>query len=208
MNEKKLSATYKLLKWLGFNYSEEEYGDVGLRKVTGKFFGNIRLKFLEGMLDWSILEPIEPRMLRPFILRRMGCKVGKGCFIGDYVRVDTSHTDMITLTLEDNVSIASGSRFQCHQRDFRDYCVEDDYMKLDYIVKPILLKKGCLVGMETFVMSGVTIGEGAIVGAGSLVTKDVPAWTISTGRPASVIKEIPRREIYETSISNSSPSRR
>lgn len=191
MEKKKLSLTFKMLRALGFNYSEEEYGDVSLWKVFGKFFGNIRLKFLEGMLDWSILEPIEPRKLRPFILRRMGCKVGKGCFIGDYVRIDTSHTDMITV--EDNVSIASGSRLLCHQRDFSDFCVGDDYMKLGYVVKPIVLKKGCLVGMESFVMPGVTIGEGAIVGAGSLVTKDIPAWTIAAGRPAKVLKQIPKR---------------
>lgn len=192
MEKKKLSLTFRMLRALGFNYSEEEYGDVSLWKVFRKFFGNIRLKFLEGMLDWSILEPIEPRKLRPFILRRMGCKVGKGCFIGDYVRVDTSHTDMITV--EDNVSIASGSRLLCHQRDFSDFCVGDDYMKLGYVVKPIVLKKGCLVGMESFVMPGVTIGEGAIVGAGSLVTKDIPAWTIAAGRPAKVLKQIPQRE--------------
>ena len=195
MEKKKLSLTFRMLRALGFNYSEEEYGDVSLWKVFGKFFGNIRLKFLEGMLDWSILEPIEPRKLRPFILRRMGCKVGKGCFIGDYVRIDTSHTDMITV--EDNVSIASGSRLLCHQRDFSDFCVGDDYMKLGYVVKPIVLKKGCLVGMESFVMPGVTIGEGAIVGAGSLVTKDIPAWSIAAGRPAKVLKEIPKREIGE-----------
>lgn len=189
---KKLSLTFRILRGLGFNYSEEEYGDVSLWKVFCKFFGNIRLKFLEGMLDWSILEPIEPRKLRPFILRRMGCKVGKGCFMGDYIRIDTSHPDMITI--EDSVSIASGSRLLCHQRDFSDFCVGDDYMKLGYVVKPIVLKKGCLVGMESFVMPGVTIGEGAIVGAGSLVTKDIPAWTIAAGRPAKVLKEIPKRE--------------
>lgn len=192
MEKKKLSLTFRILRGLGFNYSEEEYGDVSLWKVFCKFFGNIRLKFLEGMLDWSILEPFEPRKLRPFILRRMGCKVGKGCFMGDYVRIDTSHPDMITI--EDNVSIASGSRLLCHQRDFSDFCVGDDYMKLGYVVKPIVLKKGCLVGMESFVMPGVTIGEGAIVGAGSLVTKDIPAWTIAAGRPAKVLKEIPKRQ--------------
>lgn len=192
MEKKKLSLTFRILRGLGFNYSEEEYGDVSLWKVSCKFFGNIRLKFLEGMMDWSILEPFEPRKLRPFILRRMGCKVGKGCFMGDYVRIDTSHPDMITI--EDSVSIASGSRLLCHQRDFSDFCVGDDYMKLGYIVKPIILKKGCLVGMESFVMPGVTIGEGAIVGAGSLVTKDIPAWTIAAGRPAKVLKQIPKRE--------------
>ena len=184
-----------MLRRLGFNYSEDEYGDVSIWNVFCKFFGNIRLKFLEGMLDWAILEPLEPRKLRPFILRRMGCKVGKGCFIGDYVRVDTSHTDMIII--EDSVSISSGSRLLCHQRDFSDYCVGDDYMKLGYTVKPIHLKKGCLIGMESFVMPGVTVGEGAVVGAGSLVSKDVPDWCVAVGRPAKVVREIPKREITE-----------
>ena len=43
-------------------------------------------------------------------------------------------------------------------------------------------------------MPGVTIGEGAVIGAGSLVTKDIPAWTIAIGRPAKVVKHIPKRE--------------
>ena len=143
-------------------------------------------------MDWPILQSFNPRKLRPMLMRQMGCHVGKECFIGDYVRIDTGHADMITL--EDHVSIASGTRLLCHQRDFTDYCIGDDYMKLGYIVKPIVLKKGCLVGMESFVMPGVTIGEGAIVGAGSLVTKDIPPYTIATGRPAKVVKQIAERE--------------
>jgi acetyltransferase-like isoleucine patch superfamily enzyme len=43
-------------------------------------------------------------------------------------------------------------------------------------------------------MPGVTIGEGAIVGAGALVTKDVPPYTIVVGRPAKVLREIPKRQ--------------
>ena len=191
-DKKKLSLTFRTLRFLGFNYSEEAYGQVRIFGVFGKVFGNIRLKLLLNMMDWAILEPIAPRMLRPFLMRRMGCHVGKGCFIGDHVRIDSGHAEMITI--EDNVSIAGGSRLLCHQRDFRNYCVGDDYMQLGYIIKPILLKKGCLIGMESFVMPGVTVGEGAIVGAGSLVTKDIPAWSIATGRPAKVIKEIPKRE--------------
>ena len=46
-------------------------------------------------------------------------------------------------------------------------------------------------------MPGVTVGEGAIVGAGSLISKDIPAWTIAVGRPAKVVKEIPHRKIAE-----------
>lgn len=192
MDKKRLSFTFKLLRALGFNYSEEEYGDVSLWRVIKQFFTNIRRKRLANMMDWAILEPFNPRKLRPSIMRKMGCKVGKGCFIGDNVRIDLGHADMITL--EDGVSIAGGSRLLCHQRDFSNYCVGDDYNKLGYVIKPIILKKGCLIGMESFVLPGVTIGEGAIVGAGSLVTKDIPAWTVATGRPAKVVKQIPHRE--------------
>ncbi len=191
MENKKLSTTYKFLRLLGFNYSEEEYGDVSLWRVIKQFFINIRRKQLVNMMDWAILEPINPRKNRPRILRKLGCKVGKDVFVGDNVRVDLNHADMITI--EDHVHIASGTRLLCHQRNLSDYCVGDDYAKLGYNIKPIHLSKGCLIGMESFVMPGVTIGEGAIIGAGSLVTKDIPAWTIATGRPAKVVKEIPQR---------------
>lgn len=192
MLEKKLSTTYKLLRKLGFNYSEEEYGQVSLWRVIKQFFGNIRRKMLLNMMDWALLEPFNPRKLRPSILRSIGCRVGKNVFVGDFVRVDLSHADMITI--DDHAHVASGVRLLCHQRILNDYCVGDDYAKLGYSIKPIHLCKGSLVGMDSFIMPGVTIGEGAIVGAGSLVTKDIPAWTIATGRPAKVVKEIPHRK--------------
>ena len=189
--KKKLSLTFRMLRSLGFNYSEEEYGQVSIFAVFVKFFKNIYMKRLSSLMDWPVFEPIAPRKLRPWLMRRMGCNVGKGCFIGDNVRVDTGHSKLITL--EDNVSLAGGCRLLCHQRDFSDYCVGDDYMKLGYKLAPIVLKKGCLVGMESMVMPGVTVGEGAVVGAGSLVTEDVPAWTVAVGRPAKVVRHIPER---------------
>lgn len=189
MEQKKLSFSFKMLRALGFNYSEEKYGQVSLWRVVRQFFTNIRRKHLVNKMDWAILEPFAPRKLRPIFMRRMGCHVGKGCYIGDFVRIDPSHADL--LTLEDNVSIASGARLLCHQRDFSNYHVGSDYMQLGYIERPIVLKKGCLIGMESMILPGVTVGEGAIVGAGSVVTKDIPAWTIATGNPAKVIKHIP-----------------
>ena len=192
MERKKLSFTFRILRALGFNYSEEEYGQVSLWQVVCKCFGNIYLGILSNMMNWAILEPLNPRKLRPVFMRKMGCKVGKGCFIGSGVKIDSGHADMIIL--EDGVSIAGGARLLCHQRDFSNYCVGDDYNKLGYTIKPIVLKKGCLIGMESFVLPGVTVGEGAIVGAGSLVTKDIPAWTVATGRPAKVVRQIPQRD--------------
>lgn len=192
MRENKLSITYRFLRVLGFNYSEKEYGQVTLWKVVKQFFGNIRRKFLQNMMDWAILEPFNPRKLRPIILRRLGCKVGEGVFVGDHVIVDLNHADLITI--EDHVHIASGCRLLCHQRDLSDYCIGDNYSDLGYKLGEIRLCKGSLIAMETFVFPGVTIGEGSIVGAGSLVTKDIPAWSIATGRPAKVIKKIPERK--------------
>lgn len=78
----------------------------------------------------------------------------------------------------------------------KGYRKGDNGTKLPYIYAPVTLKKGCQLGMGTIVMPGVTVGEGAIVGARSVVTKDVPAWTIAAGSPAKVIKEIPERQ-YE-----------
>lgn len=195
MGKKKLSLSFRLLRAFGFNYSEEEYGDVSLLRVIRQFFHNIRMARLGKMMNWAILAPIAPRKVRPMLMRKMGCHVGKGCFIGDNVRIDTGHADMITL--EDGVSVAGGTRLLCHQRDFSRYFVGSDYNKLPYTIKPILLKKGCLIGMESFVLPGVTVGEGAIVGAGSLVTKDIPAWTVATGRPAKVVREIPQPPTLE-----------
>lgn len=81
----------------------------------------------------------------------------------------------------------------CHKRDLSVYFQGEDYAKLPYRTDKIHLKKGCAIGTNSLVMLGVTVGQGAIVGACSLVTKDIPAWTVATGRPAKVIKQIPQR---------------
>ena len=59
-----------------------------------------------------------------------------------------------------------------------------------------------MIGMESLIMPGVSIGDGAIIGAYSLVNTNIPAWTIATGRPAKVVKEIPEREIKKDESSN------
>ena len=50
------------------------------------------------------------------------------------------------------------------------------------------------IGFNSIILKGVTIGEGAVIGAGSVVTKDIPAWTIAAGNPARIIREIPENE--------------
>lgn len=192
-NNKKLSLTYRFMRKIGLNYSEEEYGQVSLWHVIKRVCKTYRDAFLlKYLMNSWLLSPLEPRKIRPWVLRKIGCHVGKDIFVGDNVRIDAGHADMIYI--DDHAHIAGGTRLLCHQRDLSDYHIGDDYAKLGYKIKPIHLCKGSLVGMESFVMPGVTIGEGAIVGAGSLVTKDIPAWTIATGRPAKVVKEIQDRK--------------
>lgn len=193
MEKKKLSLTYRFLRAIGLNYSEQEYGQVSLWRVIKAAAKTYRDTFLlKYVMDSWLLSPILPRKVRPWVLKKIGCHVGKDIFVGGGLKIDSGHADLIQV--DDHAHIAGGVRLLCHQRDLSDYCVGDDYAKLGYTLKGIHLCKGSLVGMETMVMPGVTIGEGAIVGAGSFVIKDVPAWTVAVGRPAKVVRKIPERK--------------
>jgi acetyltransferase-like isoleucine patch superfamily enzyme len=61
----------------------------------------------------------------------------------------------------------------------------------DVETTPVVICDKAWVGFNSIVLKGVTIGEGAIVGAGSVVTKDVAPWTVVAGNPARTIREIP-----------------
>lgn len=197
MEKKKLSLTFRMLRLLGLNYSEKEYGQVSLWNVIKRVAKTYRDGFLlKYMMNSWLLSPISPRKLRPWVLRKIGCKVGKDVFIGDSVKVDSGHADLIYIG--DHAHITGGCRLLCHQRDLSNYYVGDDAAKLPYRLGEIHIGKGCMIGMESLIMPGVTIGDGAIVGAFSLVTKDIPAWTIATGRPAKVVKQIPQRDNQES----------
>lgn len=196
MTEKKLSITYRMLRKMGLNYSEEEYGQVSIWNVIKRACKTYRDGFLlKYVMNSWLLNPLAPRKVRPWVLRKIGCHVGKDIFVGDNVRIDSGHSDLIYIG--DHAHITGGCRLLCHQRDLRHYRKGDDAAKLPYRLGEIHIGKGVMIGMESLIMPGVTIGDGAIVGAYSLVTKDIPAWTIATGRPAKVVKEIPERETKE-----------
>jgi len=58
----------------------------------------------------------------------------------------------------------------------------------------VVIKDKAWIGFNSIILKGTTIGEGSIIGAGSVVTKDVPSWTIVAGNPAKIIREIPEDE--------------
>ena len=193
MGKKNLSLSFRFLRAIGMNYPEEEYGQVSLWSVICKAMKTFRDAFLlKHFMNNSLLSPLNPRKIRPWVLRTIGCHVGKDVFIGSDVWIDSGHADLIYI--DDHAHVTARTVLLCHKRDLSNYCVGDDYAAKPYLTAPIHLGKGCSTGTGTIIMPGVTIGDGAVVGAGSIVTKDIPAWTIAFGSPAKVVRELPDRE--------------
>lgn len=92
------------------------------------------------------------------------------------------------LIIEDGVWISSRCTILCHKRDLSNYCVGDIYTDNPSKIEDVHICKNVAIGMDSMIMPGVTIGEGTVIGSGSLVTKDIPAWTVAVGRPAKVVK--------------------
>ncbi len=61
-------------------------------------------------------------------------------------------------------------------------------------ISPVIISDKTWIGFDAIILEGVTVGEGAVVAAGSVVTKDVPPWTVVAGNPAHIIREIPENE--------------
>lgn len=107
--------------------------------------------------------------------------IGDYCLISDNVCIMDS--DLHPFSSEKRVAIAK----RWARGEFPD-------VYSGIVNKPVVLENYCWIGFGTAILKGVRIGEGAIVGANSVVTKDVPPWTIVAGNPAKFIGEIIKDE--------------
>ena len=119
-----------------------------------------------------------------FVEIQKRAKVGKNCKI-------SSHTFICEgVTIQDNVFIGHNVTF-----------INDKYPKAtnpegnlqteeDWSVTPILVEEGASIGSSVTILCGVTIGAAAIVGAGSVVTKDIPQGEVWVGNPARFIRKV------------------
>ena len=188
----KTSLAYHLIKLVGLNIPVTDYGNISLLKAAKRALKGIFNAILLKYCMYSVLlSPLNYHLIRPLLWRWIGAKVGKNTFIGYEVWMDFTNATLIELG--DQVHIANRCTLLCHKRNIHNYFSEDDYNDLQYHRLKIHLKKACSIGMGSIIMPGVTIGEGAIIGAGSLVTKDIPAWTVAWGSPAKVMRQIPKR---------------
>ena len=130
-------------------------------------------------------------------------RIGKHSYIGDSMFISRSGIE-----IGDNVTIAWGCTVYDHDSHSIDYVnrrkdIDDELNDIrngrNFIEnkkwntvnsKPIIIENDVWIGMNVIVLKGVKIGEGAIIGAGSVVTKDVPAWCVAAGNPAKVDKQL------------------
>jgi len=130
-----------------------------------------------------------------------GCESGDETKIGAFVEIQknasvgrrckiSSHTFICEgVTIEDNVFIGHGVMFV---NDMYPRATAGDALQTeqDWKVEKTLVKKGASIGTGVTVLANVTIGEDAIVGAGAVVTRDVPPRTIVAGNPARVLRSV------------------
>lgn len=105
-------------------------------------------------------------------------KIGRGCYIGSRVRLDLHDK----ITLGDSVVVSDGCVLLTASHDIND----PDWK---HTKAPILLEDYVWIATNSIIMPGVTIGTGSVVGAGAVVAKSIPAYSIVVGNPARVIKE-------------------
>ena len=134
----------------------------------------------------------EGTVVRDFV-NLYGCKIGRDCKIAAFVEIQR---DVVIgnrckieayafipsgVTIEDDVFVGPHATF-----------TNDLYPRAtgEWSITPTKVKRGASIGANATVVCGVTIGERAMVGAGAVVTKDVPAGALVVGNPAKVIKRL------------------
>jgi acetyltransferase-like isoleucine patch superfamily enzyme len=119
-----------------------------------------------------------------FVEIQKNAKVGKNCKI-------SSHTFICEgVTIEDNVFIGHGVTFINDTYPRATAADGELQTEADWKVETTLIKKGASIGSGVTILSNVVVGEDAIVGAGSVVTKSVPAHAIVAGNPARPLRAI------------------
>ena len=95
------------------------------------------------------------------------------------------------MTIEDDVFIGHNVTFVNDTYPRATSAAGGLQTEVDWKVEPTVVKKGASIGSSVTLLANVTIGEQAIVGAGSVVTKDVPAQAIVAGNPARIFRKLP-----------------
>src|SRR5438874_334792 len=142
------------------------------------------------------------RIFHPDLVNLYGCSIGRDSRIGAFVEIQknvtigarckvSSHSFICEgVAVEDEVFIGHGVMFT---NDLYPRSTNSDgnpQTEADWKVIPTLLRRRSSIGSNATILCGVTIGEGALVGAGSVVTRDVPPYTVVAGNPAKELRKV------------------
>jgi acetyltransferase-like isoleucine patch superfamily enzyme len=130
--------------------------------------------------------------LRIWLYRQVGVNIGKDCVVEMYANLDDQFPELIFF--EDHSGPSRHVIIMCHDdvaaKAAPTDSTERGFNKRYGSVAPVRLKSNSGIGTGSILLPGVTVHEGAYVGAGAVVTKDVPPYTVVAGVPARVIKHL------------------
>lgn len=151
----------------------------------------------------SIITPMYSKHLRAFVLRKMGSKIAKGVSVyrngyiwdGSNLEIGSGSTIGFKVHLDDrrgikigeNVTIASEVMIWTLHHDYND-------IQFKVLGGMVVIGDYSWICSRAIILPGVTIGEGAVVASGSVVTKDVAPWTVVGGAPAKKIAEREKKQ--------------
>lgn len=183
-----LGLPYKIINVLVLKLYLVEYG-VDL-KVNGlvKIFSRGKIKIGNQVTINSSFKsnPIGGSTQSTFLVKKSAVIT-----IGDHVGISNStFVAFSSITVEADVLIGAGCKIydtDFHSLDYEDRLFQGD---LKMKVSPVLIKKGAFIGAHSILLKGVTIGEKSIIGAGSVVTGNIPDGEIWAGNPARFIRKL------------------
>ena len=160
------------------------WGNIPVSPQTrgARVFGAVGRRWLHAVARYA---PKTPAM-RASLHRARGVRVGKRVFIGTEVFIDDAVPGSVTL--EDDVTVIAQTTILGHTYYPTHFhrLLGDEETRAD---THTTVKRGAYLGLRSTILAGVTVGEYAIVGAGSVVTSDVPAYSLVVGVPAKVVRE-------------------
>lgn len=144
------------------------------------WFGLVRLKD-HWFNNWAMRAPWGG--VRKWLQRKRGVKIGKNVHWGTHVVVDYPFPNYVVV--EDGASISGNDYLLAHCKPlpYHEGCSES-------YVAPVIVHKNAWIAVNVTILPGVEIGEGAIVSAGSVVSKSIPPFTVANGNPAKVVADI------------------
>jgi len=169
-----------------------------------------QLLCLEKLYDFNLTRPSEPEK-REEMLKNMFAEIGENCYIepplhanwgGKHVHFGKNVYANFGLTMVDDTHIYVGDGTMLGPNVVlatAGHPILPELREKQYQFNmPIHIGKNCWFGAGVLVMPGVTIGDNSVIGAGSVVTKDIPANVVAVGNPCRVLREINEhdREYY------------